>query len=64
MHNTIETERTCRECGRTLPITEFERYSTGVYRRVCRHCHWVLHGRKALKKHRMRERAAALMVKR
>lgn len=64
MCNQIETERTCRECGRTLPITEFERYSTGVYRRVCRHCHWELHGRKAQKKRRMKLRAAALMGKR
>ncbi|MBR1388733.1 MAG: hypothetical protein IJ569_03830 [Prevotella sp.] len=62
MRNTvIETERTCRECGRTLPINQFERYSTGVYRRVCRHCHWELHGKKALKKYRMKQLAALIM---
>lgn len=38
---------TCKNCGRLLPEDQFELYPSGTRRRVCRHCHYVLHGRRA-----------------
>ena len=38
-----EDTKTCRHCGLTLPLNEFERLPTGTYRRVCRRCKYVLY---------------------
>jgi hypothetical protein len=35
------TEQTCRNCGRLLPVSLFERYPTGTYRRVCNDCKYM-----------------------
>ena len=35
------THLTCRCCGRTLPVTLFERYPTGTYRHVCNDCKYM-----------------------
>lgn len=37
------TQLTCKSCGRTLPTSEFERYPTGTYRKICRQCKYVRH---------------------
>mgnify|MGYP007069913827 CR=1 FL=1 len=42
--------RTCRNCGRELPEEQFELYPSGTRRRVCRHCHYELHSRRAKRK--------------
>ena len=51
----------CTNCHRDLPEEAFERYKTGTRRRVCRHCHYVLHMRRGREKWVMRERARALL---
>lgn len=53
--------QTCRHCGRQLPAEQFELYPTGTRRRVCRHCHYVLHMRAGRLKWVARERARALI---
>ena len=45
-----ERLRTCENCGRELPEEQFELYPTGTRRKICRHCHYELHGRKAWRK--------------
>ena len=35
--------RYCYHCGQELPEESFELYPTGTRRRVCRHCHYVMH---------------------
>jgi len=52
---------TCRHCGRELPEEQFELYPTGTRRRICRHCHYVLHTRRGRLKWVQRERARALL---
>ena len=52
---------TCPSCGQTLPEVQFERYANGSRRGVCRHCHYVLHVRRAVQKWRMRQKAELLM---
>ena len=49
----------CRNCGKELPEERFELYRTGTRRRICRHCHYVLHTRKGHDKWVMREKARA-----
>ena len=51
----------CRNCGRELAEEQFELYPTGTRRRICRHCHYVLHTRKGRLKWVQRERARALL---
>ena len=51
----------CKNCGRELPEEQFELYRTGTRRRICRHCHYVLHTHKGRLKWVMKERARALM---
>lgn len=51
----------CRNCGRELGEEQFELYPTGTRRRICRHCHYVLHTRKGRQMWVQRERARALM---
>ena len=51
----------CRNCGRELPEEQFELYPTGTRRRICRHCHYLLHTRKGYQKWLLREKARALM---
>lgn len=40
------THLTCRCCGRTLSVSEFERYRTGTYRPLCRQCKYDLYDRR------------------
>ena len=40
----------CLNCKRELPDEQFEMCKTGTRRRVCRHCHYELHGKRAWKK--------------
>ena len=54
-------EMTCKNCGQTLPQECFERYATGTRRRVCRHCHYLLHGQAARRRWILRERARVLV---
>ena len=35
----------CKCCGRELPLTSFERFKTGTYRKMCWQCRWVLNGK-------------------
>lgn len=51
----------CKNCGRDLPEESFELYPTGTRRRICRHCHYVLHMHKGRLKWVMRQRARALI---
>lgn len=44
-----------------MPEESFELYPTGTRRRICRHCHYVLHMRKGRLKWVMRQRAKALI---
>lgn len=50
----------CRHCGQELTDEHFELYPTGTRRRICRHCHYVLHTRAGRLKWVARERARAL----
>ena len=52
--------RICRECGRELPLEQFELYPTGTRRRICRQCHYHLHTHAARRRWVMRQRARAL----
>lgn len=49
------TQRYCRWCEQWLPISHFERYKTGTYRRVCRKCQWELYGRPSALRKQLRE---------
>ena len=40
----------CRNCGQELPEEQFEMCKTGTRRKVCRHCHYELHTKRAWKK--------------
>lgn len=53
----------CNNCGRELPEEQFEMYPTGTRRKVCRHCHYELHGRKAWCKWRMKQLARIIVAK-
>lgn len=53
----------CKNCGRELPEEQFELYPTGTRRKVCRHCHYELHGRKAWRKWRMKQLARVIVAK-
>lgn len=57
------TQFTCRNCGRTLPAAEFERYPTGTYRKVCRHCKYLLHTRPYKQEARIRRLRFELAVR-
>ena len=35
----------CKCCGRELPLTSFEQFKTGTYRKMCWQCRWVLNGK-------------------
>ena len=48
------TQLTCKSCGRTLPVSEFERFPTGTYRHICRDCKYILHTVPACKRLRQR----------
>ncbi len=51
---------TCRNCQQELPEEQFELYQTGTRRRICRHCHYVLHMHRGRMKWVQRQRARAL----
>ncbi|MBR1547711.1 MAG: hypothetical protein IJ637_03175 [Prevotella sp.] len=51
----------CRNCEQELPEEQFELYPTGTRRRVCRHCHYVLHQRASRRRWVLRERARVLL---
>ena len=51
----------CRNCGRELHEEQFELYPMGTRRRICRHCHYLLHTRKGYQKWLLREKARAMM---
>ncbi|MBR6868123.1 MAG: hypothetical protein IKN02_07860 [Prevotella sp.] len=51
----------CKNCQQDMPEESFELYPTGTRRRICRHCHYVLHMRKGRLKWVMRQRARALI---
>lgn len=53
----------CRNCGLELPEEQFELYPTGTRRRVCRHCHYVLHTKAGRHKWVMRQRARVIVGK-
>lgn len=54
--------KTCTHCHRELPLEQFELYPTGTRRRVCRHCHYVLHTQAARRRWVMRQLARALRI--
>ena len=51
---------TCRNCQQELPEEPFELYPTGTRRKICRHCHYVLHMHRGRMKWVQRQRARAL----
>ena len=53
--------RTCRCCGRELPDEQFELYSTGTRRRVCRQCKYRLYGPQAKRRWQLRQMAALIV---
>lgn len=53
----------CNNCGRELSEEQFELYPTGTRRKVCRHCHYELHSRKAWRKWRMKQLARVVVAK-
>lgn len=57
------TTMVCRNCGRELPDTQFELYPTGTRRRVCRQCHYRLHGIRAKRKWRLMQLARVIVGK-
>ena len=40
----------CKCCGRDLPLSSFEHFKTGTYRKLCWQCRWVLNGKKVRKR--------------
>ena len=54
---------TCKNCGQDLPEERFELYPSGTRRRVCRHCHYVLHAKQAWRKWMMKQRARVVVKK-
>ena len=52
----------CKNCQRLLPEEQFERYPTGTRRRICRHCHYVLHQRASYRRWTMRQRARVILT--
>ena len=44
----------CRSCGQELPDMQFELYTTGTRRRVCRQCKYLLYGVRAKRQWRLR----------
>lgn len=55
------TQLECRFCGRTLPVSCFERFPTGTYRHVCRQCQRVLYTKPAKQRYRQRKKMERLM---
>ncbi|MBO5579803.1 MAG: hypothetical protein J5952_05230 [Prevotella sp.] len=53
--------KTCYCCRRELPLEQFEQYATGTRRGICRHCHYVMHGKRAKRKWRLRQLAEVLL---
>ena len=53
--------KTCSHCGRELPDEQFERYPSGTRRAVCRHCHYLLHTRAAVRRWRLKEKIRMIM---
>ncbi|MBO6189028.1 MAG: hypothetical protein IJV38_04485 [Prevotella sp.] len=53
--------KTCSNCGCLLPEEQFELYPSGTRRRVCRHCHYVLHGLRAKRKWQMKQKIMLLV---
>jgi len=49
------THLVCRHCGQLLPVSRFERYRTGTYRHVCKHCWWELYGRRMRQQYILRQ---------
>ena len=47
----------CQNCKRELPVEQFELYPTGTRRRICRHCHYVLHTHEGRRKWVLRQLA-------
>ena len=45
----------CKCCGRDLPLSSFEHFKTGTYRKLCWQCRWVLNGKKVRKRKMLRE---------
>ena len=50
----------CRHCGLELPDEQFELYPSGTRRRVCRSCKYLLYGRRAYRKWRLKQLADSL----
>ena len=44
--------------GRELPLTSFERFKTGTYRKMCWQCRWVLNGKGVRKRSLLRHETA------
>ena len=44
--------KTCRHCGLTLPLSEFEQLPTDTYRRMCRRCKYIVYDRPARQRRR------------
>ena len=51
----------CSNCKRELPEEQFELYPTGTRRKVCRRCHYEMHGRRAWRKWWMKQRARVIV---
>ncbi len=52
----LSVTKTCTCCGADLPLDRFERYRSGSFRDICRHCHYLLHTRAATRRWRQRQR--------
>ncbi|MBQ6681975.1 MAG: hypothetical protein IJM78_07065 [Prevotella sp.] len=50
----MEQTQVCRVCGRTLPLSKFERFRTGTYRKVCNQCKWVMYIKPCIERKRHR----------
>lgn len=55
--------RICNHCGRELPEEQFELYQTGTRRKICRHCHYLLHTKKGRRKWVLKQMARIIVDK-
>ena len=55
--------RICNHSGRELPEEQFELYPTGTRRKICRHCHYLLHTKKGRRKWVLKQMARIIVDK-
>ena len=50
----LSRQMICKCCGQDLPLTSFERFKTGTYRKMCWQCRWAVNGKGVRKRSLLR----------